>query len=76
MRENFQLARERMGVITGIIGEVFGAVVATTFYFTFFVPFALGAILTSDPLQRKTPPQAWLQRDPVASNLERAQRQG
>lgn len=77
MGANFQLARERLGVITAIIGEVVGSTLALFFYFTFFVPFALIARISTDPLHRRSHAETeWLQREPIPSELEKAQKQG
>jgi hypothetical protein len=77
LQENLKLARERLGVITAIIGEVVGGVLAIFFYFTFLVPFAAIARFTTDPLHRADDSDpTWLSRDPVSTELDRAKRQG
>ncbi|MEL6269416.1 MAG: hypothetical protein AAFU54_11655 [Chloroflexota bacterium] len=77
MQENFKLARERLAVITGIIGEFLGSFIAIVFYWTFFVPFSLISRAGEDPLRRKIEGNAfWLERDPVPGDLEKAKKQG
>ena len=77
MRENFKLARERLGIITTIVGEAVGSVLAIVFYFSFLIPFALISIFTTDPLRKRpTENTFWLERDPISSELDRAKRQG
>jgi hypothetical protein len=77
LRENFQLARERLAVVTVIVGEAVGSILSLVFYFSFLVPFALISIFSTDPLHRRVSGNAfWLERDPVSSELDRAQRQG
>lgn len=77
LRENFQLARERIAIIAVVMGEAIGNIIAVAFYWTFFVPFAIGSRLTSDPLRRQqTGDTFWLDRDPVSTELDRAKRQG
>lgn len=62
-----------------IIGEAFsdlmGQVFAVLFYFTIFVPFALGVRLLSDPLRSRHAEPNWVKREPVGSTLEEARRQ-
>ncbi len=77
MAENFKLARARMAIIASIIGEFIGGFIAILFYWTFFVPFALIARTTSDPLQRKAANRDyWQPRDPVPTDLDSAKKQG
>lgn len=77
MGENYKLARERVGIITAIIGEVVGSLLAIIFYFTFLIPFALITKLSSDHLQRHVSGnQFWLQREAISNELEKAKRQG
>jgi len=71
----FRLAWDRFGVITSVIADVQGRVIATGFYFTILVPFALISRLTTDPLHRSNTP-TWLDHPSVASDLESAKRQG
>ncbi|MDX2162624.1 MAG: hypothetical protein SF162_14980 [bacterium] len=72
------VAWERLTVITAIIGDIQGRVIATVFYFTILVPFGLISVLVTDPLYRKgekrTP--SWIKRDPVDNQLDGALRQG
>jgi hypothetical protein len=62
-----------------IIGEAFndfvGRLIAVLFYFTIFVPFAVGVRLLGDPLHIRSAPQQWLQREPVGSQIDDARRQ-
>jgi len=46
------------------IGDFLARVILTVFYFTIFLPFALGVMLFSDPLLKKKPssPSFWLDR--------------
>lgn len=75
MRDIFRLAWDRFGIITSVIADVQGRVIATGFYFTILVPFALISRLSSDPLRRVYTP-GWLDHPAVASDLESAKRQG
>lgn len=46
-----------------LIGNLLARIVLTIFYFTIFVPFALGVRLLSDPLQIKSrPSELWRSR--------------
>lgn len=77
MRENFQLARERLAIITTVVGEAVGSFLAVVFYFSFLIPFALISIFSTDPLRKRIAGNNfWLERDPIPSELDRAQRQG
>lgn len=76
LREIVQLAWERLNVITSIIGDVQGRLIATLFYFTILVPFGIGSRLFSDPMNIKTTSNVWLERPPVPTDLESAKRQG
>ncbi|MBN2303277.1 MAG: hypothetical protein JXQ72_02290 [Anaerolineae bacterium] len=62
-----------------IIGDVFGdfqaRLFAVLFYFTIFVPFALGVRLLSDPLRIRKPTLAWTDREAVSGTLDDARRQ-
>jgi hypothetical protein len=62
-----------------IIGDVYGdfqaRLFAVLFYFTLFVPFALGVRLFGDPLNVRKPPKKWLDRVPVGDTLDEARRQ-
>lgn len=76
MKPVLQHAWQRFGLITSIIGDFQGRVIAILFYFTVLVPFGVGSRLFSDPLHLKRQDGEWLQRDEVAHDLESAQRQG
>lgn len=69
-------AWQRFGVITSVIGDFQGRVIATLFYFTVLVPFGLGSRAAGDPLQLRAQDRQWLARDEVARDLESAKRQG
>lgn len=78
LRDIFSLAWARLNVITAIIGDVQGRLIATLFYFTILVPFGIGSRLFTDPLHRKVNPAAksWAERHPLPTDLESAQKQG
>lgn len=72
-----QLAWQRFKIIMAIIGEIYGNTIVTVFYFTLLVPFGVGARLLTDPMRlRADTTPTWLDRPPVATDLEEAQRQG
>jgi hypothetical protein len=75
LRDIFRLAWDRFGVITSVIADVQGRVIATGFYFTILVPFALISRFSGDPLRRDYTP-GWLDHPSVPSDLESAKRQG
>jgi hypothetical protein len=62
-----------------IIGDVYGnfqaRLFAVLFYFTLFVPFALGVRLLGDPMNVRKLPKKWLDRVPVGDTLDEARRQ-
>ncbi|MCB0209341.1 MAG: hypothetical protein KDJ52_08430 [Anaerolineae bacterium] len=59
-----------------IIGDFLARIVLTLFYFTVFIPFAIGVSLLSDPLQIKTPPaEFWRPRTTGDKTLEEVLRQ-
>jgi len=76
LKDTWLLAWERFKIIAGIVGDVQGYLMASLFYFTILVPFALIARLTGDPLRQRHPDQAWLTKEPVDHRLEGAKRQG
>jgi hypothetical protein len=76
LREVVQLAWERLNVITSIIGDVQGRLIATLFYFSILVPFGIGSRLFSDPMSIKSRQNTWLERPSVPTDLESAKRQG
>ena len=76
VRDIVQHAWRRFGIITSIIGDFQGRVIATLFYFTVLVPFGLGSRLSSDPLQMRGQGGQWLGRDEVARDIDSAKRQG
>ena len=70
-----RIAWARWQVIGQVYGDFQARAMAVLFYFTFFVPFALVAMLTGDPLQLRKPPSGWLKKGPVGQTLEEARRQ-
>lgn len=75
LKDILQLAWKRLLVITAVIGDVQGRLIALLFYFTILVPFGIGSRLFSDPLHIKTQTR-WLERPLVPSTLEDARKQG
>lgn len=75
LKDILQLAWKRLLVITAVIGDVQGRLIASLFYYTILVPFGIGSRLFTDPLRLKSSAQ-WLERPPVASTLEDAKKQG
>ena len=76
MREIVKHAWRRFGIITSVIGDFQGRVIATLFYFTVLAPFGLGSRLASDPMKIRSQGSQWLERDEVANDLDSAKRQG
>ena len=78
MREIATIAWERFKIITAIIGDVQGRLIAILFYYTILVPFGIASRLFSDPLniRRDGSATAWLERPPIPTEIEAAQRQG
>lgn len=77
MRAVFDLAWHRFNVVASIFGDAQGRVIVTAFYFTILAPFGIASRLTSDPLHLKsTGKTAWIEREPVPSDLDSAQKQG
>jgi hypothetical protein len=76
VREIVEHAWQRFGIITSIIGDFQGRVIATLFYFTVLVPFGLGSRIMSDPMKIRSQGSQWLDRDEVANDLDSAKRQG
>lgn len=75
MRELTRIAWDRWKIIGEVFGDFQGRLFAVLFYFTLFVPFALGVRLLSDPLHLRTSPRRWLDRAPVGSSLDKARKQ-
>lgn len=75
MKAVLQLAWDRLLVITSVIGDVQGRLIAMLFYFTVLVPFGIGSRLFSDPLGRKGKAM-WFERPAVPNSLEDARKQG
>ena len=79
MKAIFRLAWERFSLLTTIIGDVQGRIIAIGFYFTILVPFGILSRLFSDPLHLKKPSSNasfWLERPAVPDDLDSAQQQG
>lgn len=75
MSEINRIAWNRWKIISEVFGDFQGRLFAVIFYFTIFVPFALGVRLFSDPLNvRRALPQ-WFARTPVGNSLDEARRQ-
>ncbi len=70
-----RLAWVRWKIIGDVYGDFQARLIALAFYFTLFAPFALAARLFSDPLHLRRHNTQWLERPPVGSTLEDAQRQ-
>jgi hypothetical protein len=68
-------AWERWKILNEILGDYHARAITTLFYFTLFVPFALGVRLLADPLHIKGKPAQWLPKPPVPTSLEDARRQ-
>lgn len=75
MSDLLNIAWERWKIIGDVFGDLQARLFATLFYFTIFVPFALGVRLLSDPLHLRTSPNRWLDRAPVDKSLDAARRQ-
>lgn len=83
MRDIFDVAWHRFSIISSIISDANARMISVIFYFTILVPFGIGSSLLSDPLRRKTtsgnmahPGLAWVDRDPVPTDLDSAKQQG
>ncbi len=74
----FQLAWARLLVITSVIGDAQGRLIALIFYFTILVPFGIGSRLLTDPLRRDLPAgdSTWVERDTLIHTLDEAKKQG
>lgn len=70
-----RIAWERWKIIGEVYGDFQARLFAVLFYFTIFVPFALGVRLLSDPLHIRKPSTQWIPRNPVGHTVEDAQRQ-
>jgi hypothetical protein len=70
-----RLAWKRWSILGDVYGDFQGRLFAVLFYFTIFVPFALGVRLFGDPLQIRRKPVRWLERETVESSLDAARRQ-
>ena len=75
MTSILKLAWKRLLVITSVIGDAQGRLIAQLFYFTVLVPFGVGTRLFSDPLGHAGKTE-WLERHPTSPALEDAKRQG
>lgn len=70
-----QLAWEQFRRNARILGDIQGHIAAGLFYFTIMLPFGLIARASGDLLRLKGAP-GWVERQPVASDLDAARRQG
>lgn len=75
MSEITRIAWERWKIIGEVFGDFQGRLFAVLFYFTLFVPFALGVRLLSDPLRLRAASRQWLDRGPVGNSLDDARKQ-
>ncbi len=75
LKETLRIAWERWKIIGEVYGDFQGRLFAVLFYFTVFIPFALGVRLLSDPLHLRKPVRRWLDRGPVGHTLDDARRQ-
>jgi len=66
---------KRWTIIGDVYSDFVGRSITVLFYFTIFVPFALGVRLLSDPLHIRKPVTRWHDRAPVGGTLEDARRQ-
>jgi hypothetical protein len=73
-----QILWSRLKIIASIVGDTQARIIATIFYFTILVPFAVISRLASDPLHTRSTPNTsyWVQRVPVQNDLDEAKRQG
>lgn len=56
------------------MGNLFGRIVLTIFYFTIYLPFGLGVRLFGDPLGIKGARPAWQERTTIDKNIDEARR--
>jgi hypothetical protein len=70
-----QSAWNRWKIIGEVFGDFQGRLFAVLFYFTIFIPFALGVRLFGDPLRIRKLPARWTDRPAVGSTVEEARRQ-
>jgi hypothetical protein len=89
MSEIGRIAWQRWTIVGEVYGDFQARLFAALFYFTIFVPFALGVRLLSDPLRlrgtkkkrlrgtkkKKRKNGSWLHRAPVGNTLDDARRQ-
>jgi len=68
-------AWQRWKLIGEVYGDFQGRLFAVLFYFTIFMPFALGVRLLSDPLHLHRLSGQWVKRTAVGSSLDEARRQ-
>jgi hypothetical protein len=76
LREVVQLAWDRFKIISTVIGDVQGRIMATLFYFTALLPFGIVSRLFTDPLSLRRTPAAWVDRPTSPETLDSARRQG
>jgi hypothetical protein len=56
------------------MGNLFGRVILTLFYFTVYLPFGLGVRLFGDPLKIKGARPTWQERTTAGDDLDQARR--
>lgn len=75
MSEISRIAWNRWKIISEVFGDFQGRLFAVIFYFTIFMPFAVGVRLLSDPLNLRNKMSNWVERDPVGTSLDEARKQ-
>ncbi len=75
MSEISRIAWNRWKIISEVFGDFQGRLFAVIFYFTIFMPFAVGVRLLSDPLNLRTKMSQWVERGPVGTSLDEARKQ-
>jgi hypothetical protein len=76
LREVIHIAWERFKIIAAIVGDAQARIIATLFYFTILVPFGLMSRLSRKTAQQNSGASAWLDREPISSDIDIAKRQG
>ena len=74
LREVLDLVWSRFKVIAGIIGDFEASLIAIGFYYSILIPFGLIARFSNKSNEQQT--VAWLEREPVSSDIDLAKRQG
>lgn len=79
MGEFWRLGWDRFNVITAVVGDINGRVIAILFYFTILVPFGIISRVFTDPLRQRvinSTSTFWEERAPIPTDLDSAKRQG